>query len=408
MTGILKTLYAAVAFGLVSVSAAASITNAQAPGKPRITHSAGLSGAGGYIFQTNPFFKGENSEGSPMRQSFSTHLKYSFRWNPGTYFGDLYPYTSQGIGLAYNSFCNNTEIGSPTALFIFQNSRIASLTPNLSLDYEWNFGISFGWRPFDEESNIWNYVVGSKMNAYINLGLLLNWSFAPHWSLTAGAALSHYSNGNTKYPNAGVNTIEGRLGIHRSFGGENTPRLKSKSWKQGQFDKHVTYDIILYGAARKKAVMFDDGAYIVPGKFGVAGFNFNPLYNFSRFFRAGLSLDMQFDESANIKDHIANDHPNAHTDIKFHRPPAIEQISLGISARAEIVMPIFSINIGIGKNLLGMGDDTESFYQIFALKADVFKDLFIHIGYQLYRFKDPNNLMIGIGYRFNSKKMNRK
>ena len=147
---------------------------------------------------------------------------------------------------------------------------------------------------------------------------------------------------------------------------------------------------------------------MVPGKFGVAGLNFNPLYNFSRFFRAGLSLDMQFDESANIKDHIANDYPNAHTDIKFHHPPAIEQISLGISARAEIVMPIFSINIGIGKNILGKGDDTESFYQIFALKADMFKDLFIHIGYQLYRFKDPNNLMIGIGYRFNSKKMNRK
>ena len=97
MTGILKTLCAVAAFGLVSVSAAASAINGQDSEKPRITHGAGLSGAGGYVFQTNSFFKGENSAGSPIRKTFSTHLKYSFRWNPGTYFGDLYPYTSLSL-----------------------------------------------------------------------------------------------------------------------------------------------------------------------------------------------------------------------------------------------------------------------------------------------------------------------
>ena len=50
------------------------------------------------------------------------------------------------------------------------------------------------------------------------------------------------------------------------------------------------------------------------------------------------------------------------------------------------------------------GDDTEGFYQILALKTYVTRHLFLHVGYQLSKFKDPNNLMLGIGYRFHDKR----
>ena len=56
-----------------------------------------------------------------------------------------------------------------------------------------------------------------------------------------------------------------------------------------------------------------------------------------------------------------------------------------------------------GKNLIGRGDDTNSFYQVFALKADVARNVFLHVGYQLYKFRNPNNLMLGVGYRFNGR-----
>ena len=113
---------------------------------------------------------------------------------------------------------------------------------------------------------------------------------------------------------------------------------------------------------------------------------------------------MQYDESANIVDHIANDFiPSESEDLKFYRPSFREQFSAGLSLRAEVVMPIFSINIGIGKNFLCKGRDTNSFYQIFVLKTDITKNVFIHTGYQLYKFKNPNNLMLGLGIRFNAR-----
>lgn len=144
---------------------------------------------------------------------------------------------------------------------------------------------------------------------------------------------------------------------------------------------------------------------LVPGSFAVGGLNFTPMYNFSNYFRAGLSLDAQYDESANINEHIANTVGSVDAEnIRFHRPPLKEQLAVGLSVRAEIVMPIFSINLGVGRNILCKGADTDSFYQIVALKTDITKNLFLHVGYQLYKFRKPNNLMLGVGVRFNAKR----
>lgn len=371
----------------------------------KLTHIVGFDFRPSYVFPTNEFFKGANNAQQRINTTLSGHLKYGFKFAPDSEMGQLYPHAIQGIGIAYNTFFNSQELGNPLAVYVFQTSRIATLSPKLSLDYEWNFGASFGWKEYNEETNPMNRVTGSKINAYINLGFLLNWQVSAHTNLRAGIGMTHYSNGNTNYPNSGVNTIGASIGITRSFGESNNPRKPSYLSEKALFNKYVSYDLIIYGATRKRGVYMENyEPFLASGSFGILGLNFNPLYNFSRYFRAGLSLDMQYDESANIGTHVANDEIPANAeDIKFFRPPFKEQFSTGLSVRAEIVMPIFSINLGIGKNFICKGADTNSFYQTFVLKTNITKNIFLHTGYQLYKFKDPNNLMLGIGYRFNAR-----
>ena len=373
--------------------------------KNKVKHFIGLDIRPSYVFPTHEFFKGSNHKGKRINSSFAGHLKYGFRFSPDSELGKLYPYAVQGIGIGYNTFFNSEEIGNPLAVYVFQTSRIATLSRRLSFDYEWNFGASFGWKKFDEVSNPNNRVVGSKVNAYINLGFLLNWQIAANTNLRAGIGVTHYSNGNTSYPNSGVNTIGASIGITRSFGGGRNGKETLNELSKPIFDRYISYDLIVYGATRKKGVFPEDHSpLLAPGSFAIIGLNFNPLYNISRYFRAGLSLDMQYDESANIVQYIANDEiPSTSEELKFYRPSFREQFSAGLSVRAEIVMPIFSINLGIGKNFICKGSDTNSFYQTFVLKTNITKHIFLHTGYQLYKFKDPNNLMLGIGYRFNAR-----
>ena len=64
----------------------------------------------------------------------------------------------------------------------------------------------------------------------------------------------------------------------------------------------------------------------------------------------------------------------------------------------------FTVGIGLGANILHGGGDMKSFYQILALKIDVTRNSYLHIGYNLREFHEPNYLMLGIGYRFNNKR----
>lgn len=368
-----------------------------------LKHRIGLDLRPGFVVQSNSFIKGDNPANKSSRHAYSAHLKYSFQFGKNTKLGYLYPHAYQGIGLSYNYLDNHKELGSPVALYVFQGSRIAQLSSKLSLDYEWNFGASFGWKKHEPFNYDYKGIVGSKINAYINLGFMLNWQLTSQWNLTGGLDLIHYSNGNTHYPNAGVNLIGARVGLVRTFGseaGSNVPatyRSDRLSSKHNILLSPITYDLIIYGATRKRAVLNETSPFMIPGSFGILGLNFNPMYRINTFFRAGLSLDMQYDESANVEQHyISGDSENP----KFFQPPFREQFSVGLSARGELVMPIFSVNLGIGYNVLQDGKDTKGWYQVIALKTFLTRRLFLHVGYQLSEFKDPNNLMLGMGWRF--------
>ncbi|MDE6400294.1 MAG: acyloxyacyl hydrolase, partial [Muribaculaceae bacterium] len=84
--------------------------------------------------------------------------------------------------------------------------------------------------------------------------------------------------------------------------------------------------------------------------------------------------------------------------IKFRRPPFGKQISVGISAHAELTMPIFSVNVGLGYDVVNPQGE-KAFYQSLTLKTFLKKIIYLNTGYRLGNFKDPQNLMLGIGVR---------
>lgn len=379
--------------------AAQSVTSASAPDslrRDRPVHLLGVEFRPAYVFPTYSFFEGNNAAGKPVNPALSAHLRYAFRFAPQSRWGRLYPYAYQGIGVAYNSFSNPKELGNPVSVYVFQGSRLARLSPRLTLDYEWNFGASFGWKKYNSESNPYNDIVGSHINAFMNLGVYLKWQVAPQWSLVAGVDAAHYSNGNTNYPNAGVNTVGGRVGIVRSFGGAAADGDVRPAPLEAA--SRFSYDLVLYGSTRRRGIIWPDHGELVPGSFGVAGLNFNPMYRVNQYFRAGVSLDAQYDESANLRKHVVEG--TSGDNIKFYRPPFREQFAVGLSLRGELNMPVFSVNVGIGHNVFFKGEDAKGFYQILALKTFLTRSLFLHVGYQLSNFRDPNNLMLGLGYRF--------
>ena len=218
-------------------------------------HRLGMEARPQYVFPTNPFLQGENERWKPIQTSFAAHLKYSFKFRPNTCADRIYGGAYQGIGVSLTTFGDKKQLGDPFSFYVFQGARIARFSPRASLNYEWNFGLSAGWKPYDNYYNSYNGAVGSRMNAYINAGVYINWAFSRYFDLIVGGDFTHFSNGNTKFPNAGINTAGAKIGLVYNF--NRTEEDLSKSLYQPvttRFPRHISYDVVLFGSWRRKGV----------------------------------------------------------------------------------------------------------------------------------------------------------
>ena len=340
----------------------------------------------GAILHTNDFLRGKNPEVRTMNHDMGYYLKYAFSAPEGSEQARIYRDAYQGIGIGWNEF--NPQLGNPVSVFLLQGARIASLSNRLALNYEWNLGLTFGWNPYDEIDNPDNKLIGSSVTAYIGFDLYLRWIASRHVDLNFGLNVTHYSNGNTQIPNLGLNTAALRIGA-AYYINRHSPRLLYRHEAMPAVSHDITYDLILYGAWHQRGYYTSDGeAYILPGTYAVAGFNFNPMYRFNHWLKAGLSLDGTYDRGANV-------------DLDGVAPESVwRQMALGASARVEFCMPYFAINFGIGSNFVNATDDFHGIYELLALKLNLTHRFLLHIGYCLNDFHRPKHLMLGVGWRF--------
>ena len=336
---------------------------------------------------THGYYRGYNDMKKAVPYAASAHLKYSFSFNPENTLGELYPTAYQGIGVAAQTFFNHDLVGTPVMAYIFQGSRLADLGKKVSFDYEWNLGASYGWKVTE--------VVGSRWNIYINVALPFTWHVSPMWDISFGPEYTHFSNGDTTFPNGGANTVGVRLGVtwktpYRETGNEKAPgRLLVQGETELQdrkFSDRISYDLLFYGAWRADRYIHEGKLQIINEPHAVAGMTFNPLYRLNRYFSAGPGLDIMLDKSADLNG-----------DVKSL--PATGQMACGLSAKAELTMPYLSVNLGAGYNILSGAKDLKGLYTTYNLKAFLSERFFFTIGYRLGSVNYAHNLMFGAGIR---------
>lgn len=353
-----------------------------------------------------------NSAGDDIREKISPedkirvnsalplNLRYSFSFTdpkirnylPGGYQGlaiGLLNYGALQEG-GYSRAGHN--IGHPVLVYLFQGGPFHRFNQKFHLSYEWNFGASFGWKPYSESNKFFNLTVGSKVNAYLNLGLNLNWQINPELQLFSGLAISHFSNGNTSFPNPGVNQMGLRVGIRWIL------NPLSKGYPSEMEDtvnkRKIEYDISIWGASRKRVYRGGENPVLLPGHFVCAGISFAPMYCLNTWWRIGPSLDIQWDQSSDMKRNYLEG--STTEDIRFSTPSVWRQTTIGISAHGELRMPIFAVNIGCGYNLKAPWENRGS-YQNITLKTYLCRYFFINVGYQLRNFHQQSSLMLGAG-----------
>lgn len=349
-----------------------------------------------WVPPTNIYLKGTNPENQSIDRSLSWSLRADFTLNPETNQGKRYKGLYQGIGIGMHTFFEKELMGMPWSVFVYQGAPIVHFNSRTWLSYEWEFGTTFWSKYYNKENSPENIAISTPLTAIMAAGFKFNYLVSSRVLLSAGIKASHFSNGNTSLPNTGVNTLGGSLGVTYLI---NPVNHSSDEIEVENDTRRWVFDLTAYGAWRKRVVYIGspESPEICPGKFGVLGMSFSPLYLINNWVGVGPGLDVQWDESAGLRPYwIEGTYDN---NIKFHRPPFVKQLSAGISGHVELTTPIFCVNVGIGYDFINPKGN-KRLYQSLTLKTFVSKNIYLNVGYRLGNFQDPQNLMLGVGLRW--------
>lgn len=347
------------------------------------------------------FLRGQNYDGRHYLLTGSVDFRYAFSFPRGSSSYNCCPSAVQGIGIGIHTLSSHKNFGTPVTLYLHQSADILDLSNSISLGYGWNVGAALGWKPKSGtdimQEDYTNPLVSTRSTVYISVGAYISFRSAQSPTLyKIGPKYTHFSNGDTSYPNHGIDIFALDLEISRNLRPEKHPSEETSDCPSHLDSKQrIRYDLMLYGAWRADKANYEGRPYIINRAFPVAGLMFNPLYSITRNISVGLSADFIYDRSSDL---IVRTDDSGEL-VSYTYPSFSKQAAMGLSLRGELTMPIFSVNLGFGYNLISSGSDLKCAYALFILKTRITERLSLNFGYRLTTDLYVRNLMFGLGWR---------
>jgi len=360
---------------------------------------------GGLVLPTNKYIK---NSCLPFYGSLS--LKYGV-YSSGDKWEDIaYGMPYYGVGFYASHFFNKKALGTPLSLFLFQGADIHRFNSRLSLKYELNLGMSFGWKAYDAFDNPDNIALGSSVNIHIGAKTYFKSRLNEKFDIHYGLGLAHFSNGASQLPNKGLNMVSPFVELVYNFNGNPIPD-KSGDLVPPPVEKRIDYDFTFTSSTRQ--IRVDTVGTGLPTRlldknFKVFAFSYATMFVHSYKYKWGPSLDITYDESSGIKA-WRQLHPEDgvyYDRVKlgdFHK-----RISVGLSMKGEITFPYMSFFANLGYNILHGNKYDYRLYQILGVKAYVKDNIYGTFGIRANRFSKAQYIYWSIGYTLKGKPLKKK
>ena len=337
----------------------------------------------GMVIKSNDFVRGDNRDEIPINDFSATDLRIGWQTTGDKAWHHVHNLPYYGIGIHNIVFSNADEIGYPAALYFFFGAPF-SRKGRSSFDYEFSFGLSHNWEPYDDTDNPFNVAIGSYRNAYIDAKIKYVRYLSKRVSLDAGIRVTHFSNGAMKFPNAGINLFAPFVGLrYNVIAREPTPR---EHLRTQQIEPKEEFNIIL--ASGKRSVKHTDtmNEHMV----SLVNLSFEYLKPAGQKFKYGVGLDIGIDENRNI---IVDGN-----DVEL--ASTRNQVFSTVSAIGQFRASRLAVQAGIGYELFNNNKlyFSNDIYQRLGLRFYLHKNAFAGIAIKARSFNTANYIEWSIGY----------
>lgn len=220
-----------------------------------------------------------------------------------------YNFPDYGVYFEYQNF-NNDFLGKAYGLGVLYNFYF--LKRNLELKIAQ--GIGYATNPYDKVENSKNKAFGSTLMANTNIGLFYKKeNLIDKVGLQAGFLFTHFSNGRTKSPNSGINSLLLNVGLNYDFSENNSRKIDTVAIKKN-FSEPIKYNVVLRSG-------YNESPIIGSGQYPFYHISFFADKRFNR--KSALQLGTELFLTNSFKDFIkykSNAYPelniNPNTDYK--------------------------------------------------------------------------------------------
>jgi hypothetical protein len=286
-----------------------------------------------------------------------------------------------GLGFYHANLGNPEYLGKANALYGF--IRIPIVYKNVfHFNYSLGGGIAFLNNPFNVETNIYDIAIGSKANAFIDLGLSLEIKIVKSLLFTTGLQFTHYSNGAWKVPNLGLNIPAASAGLKYYPGNYQQPDKKNYKELKAAFARKYEFWLSYSGGIRENPP--PNGR-----KFYVSAFCFNAEKQFTPRRKFGTGLDIFYDSS--IRARLRNDSTALNESYNFRS---------GIHISHDVIFNKVSFTMQAGAYFYTKETKGDGYiYSRFGFRVKITKHLATILTLKTHFFK-ADVIEWGLGYYF--------
>ena len=340
-------------------------------------------GTQGVVLQSNDFVRGENKKETPIRNFSASDLRIGWQTRGSKTWHHIHNMPYYGIGIHNIVFSNAEEIGYPAALYFFFGAPFYRNTKS-SFDYEFSFGLSHNWEPYDNLDNPFNVAIGSYRNAYIDAKVKYVRYLGKRMSLDAGVRFTHFSNGAMRFPNAGINLFAPFVGLRYNLIVRDVMPLNQLETQTIKNEEEMNF--ILASGKRSVRNTTTPNLKMV----SLINLSFEYLKPAGDIFKYGVGVDFGIDENRNLT--VDGDN--------IEKAATEKQIFSSISAIGQFRANRLAVQAGIGYEFFNdssfkLKKDT---YQRIGLRFYLHKNFFAGIAIKAQSFSKADYIEWSIGY----------
>jgi hypothetical protein len=342
---------------------------------------------------------GENDLPPDINQVMGGNIEVGWQTAGRNVYDRIMGYPAFGFGFLTYGYPQTGTLGKPNAFYMFLNSPIKRWD-RWAFNWILRLGMSYNWEPSDAVFNTGHLALGSFRNLYIAGGFEGQYLFGERSSIAAGFKFSHFSNGQSSLPNAGMNLLTPHVSYKYDLNGGARPAYARN--KPGEFDDKSMEYYFTIGSGIRQVFFTKAGSALVP-QVGVS----YPVYNLSVAAQYHYTWAGKFGGGLDFIYWGAYD-PDYTVDqggiVKAVEHPFADHLQLGVFVSYEFVLANFSIYAQPGYRIIrkeykNMPPD---FYQHLALKYHV-NDLILGVAIRAVNFGQAEYIEWNIGYRFRKK-----